>query len=85
MLRDDKHSETIGGGPQIVKVYQYLQSAPVGVYWPSRTSRKVIFLGRECLGYENLERPVLDPDTLLSERLIVSADQLADSGIPDLE
>jgi hypothetical protein len=85
MLRDRRHSETIGGGPQIVKVYQYMQSAPVGVYWPNKNSGKVIFGGRRCLEYENLERPVLDPDTLQSERLIISSDRLAKAGMPDHE
>ena len=38
-----------------------------------------------CLEYENLERPVLDPDTLQSERLIISSDRLARGGMPDDE
>jgi hypothetical protein len=29
MLRDSNHSETIGGSPQLTKVYQYMQSAPL--------------------------------------------------------
>jgi hypothetical protein len=38
MLRDPNHSETIGGAPQVVKVYQYFQTAPLAVYWPDRAS-----------------------------------------------
>jgi hypothetical protein len=73
MLRDPKHSETIGGAPQIVKVYQYFQAAPLAVYWPSRASGKVVLQGRPCLGYERIDRWILDPNTLLSENPIYSA------------
>lgn len=67
MLRDAKHSETIGGPPQVVKIYQYMSSAPLAVFWPDRTSGIVHLQGRPCLGYERIERWVLDPDFLRSE------------------
>jgi hypothetical protein len=66
MLRDQTHSETIGGAPQVVKVYQYMQTAPLAVYWPNRQSGQVVLQGRPCLGYEQIDRWVLDPDTLIS-------------------
>ena len=67
MLREPRHSETIGGAPQIVKVYQYMRSAPLGVHWPDRASGSIHLQGRPCLGYERIDRWVLDPDTLWSE------------------
>jgi hypothetical protein len=67
MLRDPNHSETIGGAPQVVKVYQYMRTAPLGVYWPSKADGAVHLLGRACLPYERVDRWVLDPDTLISE------------------
>lgn len=67
MLRDTSKSETIGGAPQVVKVYQYMQTAPFGVYWPDRNEGKVFLQGRPCLGYERIDRWVLDPDTLQTE------------------
>ena len=67
MLRDPNHSETIGGAPQIVKVYQYMLTAPFGVYWPNKVEQKVFLQGRPCLGYEHIDRWILDPDTLISE------------------
>lgn len=67
MLRDPKHSETIGGAPQVVKVYQYMRTAPLGVYWPDKSTGRVHLQGRACLGYERVDRWVLDPDTLISE------------------
>ncbi|MGJ8624379.1 MAG: hypothetical protein ACSHW1_16625 [Yoonia sp.] len=67
MLRDERHSETIGGAPQIVKVYQYMKSAPLGVFWPNRVSGQIHLQGRPLLDYERTERWALDPDKLTSE------------------
>jgi hypothetical protein len=66
MLRDPNHSETIGGAPQVVKVYQYFQTAPLAVYWPDKASSAVVLQGRPCLGYERIDRWILDPDSLIS-------------------
>jgi hypothetical protein len=68
MLRDPDHPKTIGGAPQIAKVYQYMNSAPLGVYWPKKDGGIVHLQGRPLLGYERSERWVLDPDTLISEQ-----------------
>jgi hypothetical protein len=67
MLRDDAHAETIGGAPQLVKVYQYMRTAPLGVFWPAKEGGTVHLQGRPCLMYERIDRWVLDPDTLISE------------------
>lgn len=66
MLRAEDKASTIGGAPQIVKVYQYMQAAPLGVYWPNRAGGRIFLLGRPCLDYERLERFILDPDSLIS-------------------
>lgn len=79
MLRDSKHSETIGGAPQVVKVYQYLQTAPLAVYWPNRESGRIVLQGRPCLGYERIDRWILDPDTLMSHHPSFSKDDLLES------
>lgn len=70
MLREVKHSETIGGAPQIVKVYQYMKSAPLGVFWPNRETGQIHLQGRPLLDYERTERWVLDPDRLISEMAV---------------
>ena len=67
MLRNPEHSETIGGAPQVVKVYQYMRTAPLGVFWPNKANGKVYLQGRRCLGYERIDPWIIDPDTLLSE------------------
>ncbi len=68
MLRDPAHAETIGGAPLLVKVYQYMRSTTMGVYWPNKAQGLVHLQGRACLGYERVDRWVMDPDTLKSER-----------------
>jgi len=64
MLRDPSRSHSIGGAPQVVKVFQYLRSAPFAVYWPDRKSGRPHLHGRPVLGYEALDKQVIDPDTL---------------------
>ena len=67
MLRDEHRAETIGGFPQLVKVYQYMQTAPLGVYWPAKEGSIIHLQGRPCLGYERIDRWILDLDTLISD------------------
>ncbi|GJE12093.1 hypothetical protein [Methylobacterium longum] len=69
MLRDPRRSETIGGPPQLVKVYQYMDAAVQGIFWPSKEEGRIHLQGRPCLGYERIERFIMDPDTLRSEAM----------------
>jgi hypothetical protein len=62
MLRDPKRSHTIGGAPQLVKVYQFIQAVSFPVYWPDKASGQRFLQGRPCLGYENLDTKIFDPD-----------------------
>lgn len=55
---------SIGGPPQLVKVYEHMNCLPYGVYWPSRKSRQVTVLGRKLLPYEKTGYIVLDPHSL---------------------
>lgn len=82
MLRAPNHSETIGGAPQVVKVYQYLQTSPLAVYWPNRESGEVVLQGRPCLGYERIDRWILDPDTLTSENPAFTHECQGEPGVP---
>ena len=66
MLRKVSKTDTIGGAPQIIKAYQFMNSCPVGVYWPQK---KDIFsnrtlLGRKLFDYEDTEYWFIDPETL---------------------
>lgn len=82
MLRDASKSHTIGGPPQVVKVYQYSDCVPLGVWWPDRIAGSPHLQGRKCFGYERTERFFLDPDTLISSRL---PDHRPDDRPPDGE
>ncbi|MBI3169597.1 MAG: hypothetical protein HYZ22_14025 [Chloroflexi bacterium] len=64
LLRETKNSDSIGGPPQLLKVYQHINALPVPVFWPSRESNKITLLGRPLLGYERPDNWILDPDTL---------------------
>jgi hypothetical protein len=62
MLRDSNRSPSIGGAPQLAKVYQYIKNVSFPIYWPNKESGKVFLQGRPCLGYERLDQKVVDPD-----------------------
>lgn len=64
--------QTIGGAPQILKVYQHLNSRQIGVFWPDRRADAIYVQGRRMLDYERPECWVLDPDTLTTSNLIYS-------------
>lgn len=70
VLRDmirDRVDPTIGGPPQVAKVYRYMSTMTYGVWWPNRDEGKVTLLGRSLLDYEKVQNLVLDPDSLQSE------------------
>lgn len=60
----NKEDWSIGGAPQLIKIYRHLNVLPIGVFWPNKESKQITFLGRPLLNYEILRRPVIDPDTL---------------------
>jgi len=64
MLRDSARAHSIGGAPQVVKVYQHMNTQPIAVIWPSAKDGQVFLQGRPLLGYENIDSWVIDPDTL---------------------
>lgn len=66
MLRDPTRSHTIGGAPQMMKVYQYMQAGPLAVYSPRRENGRVFLRGRPQLPYERLDNWIFDPDGLTS-------------------
>lgn len=72
VLRDkirEESNPSIGGPPQIVKVYSHMNTMPYGVFWPTRESKEIAFLGRPILSYEMVPYPILDPDDLTTHTL----------------
>ncbi len=63
MIRNNGYP-TIGGPPQIVKVYRHSNYMPYAVYWPSKESGAVTLYGRTLLDYERHRFLALDPDSL---------------------
>lgn len=66
MLRKVNKRDTIGGAPQMIKAYQYMNCRPVGVYWPEKIddfSNRTI-LGRRMYDFEDTKYWFIDPVTL---------------------
>lgn len=59
-----KAESSIGGPPQVVKVYRHMNTQAFGVYWPDRASGQISVLGRPLLSYEQPNTGVIDPDTM---------------------
>ena len=63
MIRDSSFS-TIGGPPQMLKIYRHMNTRPYAIYWPDRAAQSMSYMGRPMLDYETVEHGVLDPDSL---------------------
>jgi hypothetical protein len=64
VLRDmirERVDPTIGGAPQVAKVYRYLRTQHFAVNWPKSDGRPHA-LGRPPLAYEEFDLPVINPD-----------------------
>jgi hypothetical protein len=65
VLRDIIRSEalpSVGGPPQMVKLYEHMNAIPFGIYWPNLASGRVTVLGRDLMSYEATSWGVIDPD-----------------------
>lgn len=69
LLKNRDKPSTVGGAPQMVKVYQYLNSKPIGVFWPElipASNENRTLLGRKMQSYEKSRYWFIDPDTHIS-------------------
>lgn len=55
---------SVGGAPQMVKIYKHSNSVPVGIWWPTPLEGKVCVLGRPLMDYEKNPWATIDPDSL---------------------
>jgi hypothetical protein len=60
IIRSGEHP-TVGGPPQLAKVYRSMNSSVFSVLWPDRAGEPTL-LGRKLLDYERTEAPQVDPD-----------------------
>jgi len=63
---------SIGGPPQVIKVYQHMNARPIGVYWPNKDLGKITVSVRELTGIETTNFWILDPDELRTSNLFYS-------------
>ncbi len=61
--------DSIGGPPQLVKVYPYANVLPINVLWPRENPRFVAHLGRPLLNYEGSRYGCIDLNGDLNELL----------------
>lgn len=67
LLRRSNNGDSIGGSPQAIKIYQYMNSADVAFFWPTVASGRLYLSGRPLLEYERATiHSVVDPDTCIS-------------------
>ena len=59
--------DSVGGAPQLVKVFRHMNSRPYNVRWPSADAPAFLF-GRELLDYETNRFLVLNPETMEVDR-----------------
>ncbi len=59
----DQSMPSIGGPPQIYKVYRHLNTLPYNIYWPNKAARTIAFGGRILLPYERNKFLAFDADT----------------------
>ena len=76
------HKEgSIGGAPQVLKVYEHLTSKYLAVDWKNSHQKNgdgIYVCGRKILGYETPSLWVLDPDALITRHSLYS------ESVPDL-
>ncbi len=71
LLRKVEPTDTIGGPPQLVKVYRHMNSKPIGVYWPKKTDdiyQNRTLLGRKLFDNEQCDFSFIDPDSCYSHK-----------------
>jgi len=75
MLREDENKKEIdakynliGGAPQLIKIYEHMNRAPIAVNWKINDENVVTVLGRPLMNYEISSFPILDPDSLTIKR-----------------
>ena len=81
VLRDiirDEVDDTVGGPPQIAKVYRHLNSQFFAVPW----NGQLTVVGRPVLAYESAQIPRIDPDDPTQAPSFESGDRLAGEDQP---
>jgi hypothetical protein len=72
MIRDERFP-SIGGPPQVVKVYKHLNVQPFAVAWPTVSGSGNAFMGRPLLEYEVPDVPILEVDPVTGQATIVGS------------
>lgn len=71
LLRKTNSEDTIGGPPQLVKIYRHMNCKPMGVYWPKKVDdlKNRTLLGRKLFDNEQCDFSFIDPDSCYSHKV----------------
>ncbi|SFY17454.1 MULTISPECIES: hypothetical protein [unclassified Pseudomonas] len=68
-------NESIGGAPQVLKIYEHLSSKYLAIDWDishQKNGKGIYVCGRKILGYETPSLWILNPDTLITRHPLYS-------------
>ncbi len=71
LLEESDGDSSIGGAPQMVKIYQHMNCRPIGIYWPEKTSddfQNRTLIGRKMFPFEDTEYWFMDPNTYITNQ-----------------
>ncbi|NOK35024.1 hypothetical protein [Corallococcus exercitus] len=68
LLRSSGPDDTIGGAPQVVKIFQHLNARPYIIPWIHEGKTIHTLFGRHLLPYETTRLGILDVDTMQTSR-----------------
>lgn len=78
LLRKTTPGDTIGGPPQLVKIYRHMNCKPIGVYWPEKVDdlfANRTLLGRQLFPNEKCDFSFIDPDSCSSYKTFMQKKQ----------
>ncbi|MDP9003322.1 MAG: hypothetical protein M3N12_00870 [Verrucomicrobiota bacterium] len=64
LLKNSDEKDSIGGAPQLVKIYQHTNTSIIPLYWPPDQQESIYYLGRQLVGYERIDDWILDLTTM---------------------
>lgn len=68
LLSTPDSRSSIGGPPQLVKIYQHSNASIIPVYWPRDQQTSIAYSGRIVLGYERVDEWILDLGSMTRHR-----------------
>ena len=81
MIREGQYA-SIGGPPQLVKLYRHMNTARFGVFWPNFANGRPTLLGRAMFEHEKPPIGFMDPDDFSVHHLEATSSESDENGEP---